>query len=288
MSKDMVKSEKPATDVATFTSFADMPEHLKNESAAGINGLDSSDFKLPRIKLLQALSPEVRAYPGKAIPGHFWHSGANVSLGNDFKFVPASASKRAILWSSRNNGAKLVAFSSDGRNWSMGGNQSHELTVKGLPKPVMVNTGKDVVSSRLLEWGSSNPADPKSPPAATLIYEYLCYLPDHPEMSPCIMGMYRTAIDNAKKLNTSLLQIRKPIYSVVVDCISEEIQENGNVWSVPSFKLAGWASKEAYTISKKMSEDYEAYTAVYTSDEVTGNSSSASKSAPIKDDEIPF
>ncbi len=286
MAKDIVKASSNLPE--SFVPFTDLPDHLKDENATGIKGLDSSDFKLPRIKLLQALSPEVRAYPGIAIPGHFWHTGSNTSLGSDFKFVPATASKRVILWSSRNNGAKLIAFSQDGRNWTSGGNQKHQINVKGVPNPVTIATGKDVASSRLLEWGSSNPSDPKSSPAATLIYEYLVYLPDYPSLSPCMLGMYRTAIDNAKKLNTSLLQMRKPIYSVVVDCIAEELQDNGNVWSVPSFKLAGWATKNAYVIAKQMSEEYDAYTANYTADEVEGNSSSSKSNAPIKDDEIPF
>ena len=285
------------TDIAkvensSLISFdGDVPEHLRNETSTGIKGLDSSDFKLPRIKLLQGLSPEVEAFPGKALKNNFWHTGRNMSLGDNFKLVVVNAGKRVLVWSSRQLNAKLLAFSRDGKTWDYGGNSILEINVKGVATPVKISTGKDVPSSRLLEWGSTNPSDPRSPPAATLIYEYLCYLPDHPELSPVIMGMYRTATDNAKKLNTSLLQMRKPCYSLIVDCVAEKLTGPEGAWSVPSFKLAGWAPKTTFDLCKSMAEEYETYVGAYSPDDgdevkPTANMSSG-KSIP-KDDEISF
>lgn len=269
---------------------ADLPEHLRNEKTAGITGLDPSDFKLPRIKLLQALSPEIRQFPGIALPGIFWHTGSNISLGNDFKFIPACAFKRVILWSSRNQNATVLAYSKDGRSWDSGGNSQFQIQVKGSNNPVTIRTGANVASSRLLDWGSSDPANPRSPPAATLIYEYLCYLPMRPELSPVMLGLYRTAANNAVKLNTTLLQLRMPTYSVVVDCVSKELQDDGNVWSVPTFKPAGRAGKEAFAISKQIASEYESYSKNYDiSDlEKSVDKNDYSKSVNVKDDEIPF
>jgi hypothetical protein len=250
----------------------------------GLEGLDQSDYKLPRIKLLQPLSPEVRSFPGQAIPSQFWHCGANVDLGTQFDFVAAVASKRVILWAPREAGGAMLAYSADGKTWTTGGDQTFDLELKGK-KRVSWNTRENVVQSRLLEWGSSDPSDEKSPPAATLIYEYLCYLPTHPDLSPCMLGVYRTAIHNAKKLNTSLLMLRKPLAAVKISCFSDMMQEGGNAWAVPNFKLAGYVQLKDYEVAKEMAAQYTSYTAEYHPDEERG---SKAKLASITNDEIPF
>lgn len=241
-----------------------VPDYLKDTTSTGLEGLGKDDFKIPRIKLLQALNPEVRSFQGQAIPGEFWHTGANTSLGSEFLFVPILAGKRVILWDPNEGkqGGDILAFSRNGLDWQTGGDKEFKVTLKG-GKNVVWHTKKNVLQSKLDDWGSSDPEENNSPPAATLIYEYLCYLPDHAELSPCVMGAFRTALPNAKRFNTDLFMRRKPTASLAVRCFADEKTEGKLAWFVPQFKLAGFVSDELYAVTSKLGEKYAEYTAEY-------------------------
>lgn len=280
----MAKQKAPKNEVTVPKSTAlaaldAVPDYLQDTGSTGLEGLGKDDFRVPRIKLLQALNPEVRSFQGIAIPGEFWHTGGNISLGSEFLFVPILAGKRVILWDPNEGqrGGDILAFSKDGVNWQAGANKTFPVKLKG-GKSVTWATGKNVAASKLDEWGSSDPSVDNSPPAATLIYEYLCYLPDRPELGPCVMGAFRTAIPNAKGFNTSLFMLRKPTASVAVRCFADEKTEGRQAWFVPQFKLAGYVSRELYAVTSKLGEQYAEYTAEYDKAEAQA------AEAPDKDD----
>lgn len=295
MSTSVAVVTKPNT--ALITPMSELPDYLKDVAGGGnIDALDSGDYTIPRLKLLQSGSPECKADPRNAIQGEYWHTGTGENLGKSTKIVILSVHKRVILWSARSGGnSEMLAFSSDGRNWDMGGNQTFDVEVdRQTGRKIKVNTNTDVQTSRLLEWGASDPNNPKSPPVATLIYEYLCMLPERPDLSPVVFGMYRTMTANAKKLNTQLLMIRnqrKPITSVAIECTVDTEEKDGDSWFIPDFKLAGYVSKEVYLIAKQMSESYDKQLAEYKpgNDAVVEEVKTKAKdTTKILDDEIPF
>ena len=251
----------------SLQSLDQVPDYLNGDRQTGLDSLDQTDFKVPRIKILQPLNPEIKSFQGKAIPGEFWHTGSNTSLGLEFNFVPCIASKKVILWNPRDEGGGMLAFSSDGKTWQQGANTEFSVKIKNVKKPIIWSTGKDVQSSGLLNWGTFNPDDPDSGPAAQLSYEYLCYLPDFPNLSPVVMGVSRTAIANAKAFNTALLMLRKPIQSVQVRCFSDEKSEDVNTWWVPNFEMSGFVGKDIYDIAKSISEKQAGYKTDYEHDE---------------------
>lgn len=246
-----------------------LPTSTKN---TGMENMDKEDFKTPRIILLQALNPEIKTFQGVAFPGNFWHTGMNVNLGESFDFVPALASKRVILWRPRSdNEGGILAFSKDGKTWATGGNQEFRVRLKNVKEPVVWNTGKDVISSRLAEFGTSNPEDPQSAPAATVVYEYLCYLINRPELSPCVLGVSKTGLPNGKSFNTSLGMIArtgKPISCVGVRCFAEVKSNSDGEWTVPNFKTLGFVPKAVYEQAKAMADQYGEYNVEYSQDEV--------------------
>lgn len=269
----MAKQRAPKTDLVTkpnnIIPFGDMPDYLKDTSSDKIGNLGEGDFKVPRIMMLQALSPEVKTYQGEAIPGEFWHNSAAKSLGSEFIFIPVIVNKRVILWRPRHEGGGMLAFSRDAVNWDMGANQTFNVTLKkGDKNAVKWQTGKNVPTSGLVDWGSSNPDEENSQPAATLTYEYLCYLPNNPELSPCLFGVSKTGLPNGKQLNTSLFMLRKPTASVAVRVWATEQSSGSDTWFVPQFKTAGFVSKEVYEITSKLAEQHKDYKAEYTQDEV--------------------
>ena len=248
-----------------------VPAYLQGKSSDAFDGFNKEDFKIPRVKLLQALNPEIKTFQGQAIPGEFWHTIANKSLGSEFRMVVIKPSKRVILWDANDGkqGGNILAFSSNALDWDSGAGQKFRVKLKGQKENVEWDTGRNVLSSGLLDWGSSNPEDSNSPPAAQLTYEYLCYLPDHPDLSPCVLGLFRTAHGNAKSFNSALLNFRGPTTSLVVRCFAQERTDGGNSWTIPKFQTIGRTSEELFKTCEALKERYADYKADYKQEDVT-------------------
>jgi len=275
-------------------SLEEMPDYLKGVSQTSNFGLDQSDFKVPLVKLLQAQSPEcVSGQPG-AKAGEFWHTGAKKSLGTSFTFIPAHIGKKVILYepTKSGTGGRILAYSKDSLEWDSGANSSFTVNVKGAAKPIIWKTGKDVHSSGLLGWGSSNPDDEKSAPAAMLIYSYICMLLGDDgkvlnELSPAVFGVYKTAIPSAQELNTQFLMLRGPGQkvapppSVIVKASVKHKSKDGINWTIPVFQPVGRVKDAAiYKDACQLGEQYATYQADFT--EVV------QESGPVVDDKIPF
>ena len=269
----MVKNEiaklDDNTDIIPFDEKVDwLPDAPSNK---GMEGLGKDDVKTPTIVLLQALSPQIRTFQGVAFPGEFWHTGMNVSLGTSFDFVTALISKRVILWRPREDqGGGILAFSRDGRTWATGGNSEFRVKLKGKKEVTVWKTGKDVLSSRLTDFGTMDPDDNHSPPAAMTSYEYLVYLIKHPELSPVVLRTNKTSLPNGKALNTSLLTLakaNKPIQSVAVRCFVDQKKNDIGEWTIPNFKTIGLVSKSIYQTVVEMADKYGDYNIDYTQDD---------------------
>lgn len=278
-------TEVAVKDNNSIIPMDQVPDYLKGDERTGLETLGQKDYKIPRILLLQGQSPECRAFPGVAIPGMFWHNNANVSLGNKLNMVSGLVSKKAILFKPRWDGGGILAFSGDAVKWDSGANKEFVVhPIDKNPATVTWKTGKDVASSGLLEWGSSNPGVENAPPAATFIYEYLVYLPDHPMLSPALVSVSKTALPAGKALNTTYMMLKRPASAVVIEATIKEEHDDRNAWYVPSFRSVGWANKEIFDLTSKMGKMYENYKVEYTDEEYT---KSEAKPA-VTGDEIPF
>lgn len=175
-----------------------VPSFMEPYRGKGLEGLSKADLEIPRIKLLQALSPECTEF-NDAKPGHFWHTIGEVSLGPSIKIVPVYTDISFILWRPRHMGGGILARAADGIHWSPADAHFTVQLVKDGPQ-VTWTTKATVAQSGLDEWGSSNIADPNSQPAATKMYNVAVILPDlDRELSPAVVTMQRTAITVARK-----------------------------------------------------------------------------------------
>ena len=155
-----------ANEVAPASKFA-LPAHLQGKPKVSNWGeIDPRQRMLPRLKLLQATSPECATYPGVAIPGQFWHTTLTQSLGSELLGVPLYRRQSYTLWTPKGvpgqeppDGVFHVRFPNN-------------------PKTYTWKTAKTVRESGLDKFGSSRPDDEKSHPAATLTFEVLWFLPD--------------------------------------------------------------------------------------------------------------
>jgi hypothetical protein len=59
-----------------------------------------------------------------------------------------------------------------------------------------------------------NPNDPNSPPAATLMYNFVMAFPDHPELPPAVLTFQRSSIKMGRRFNTKLKTVRTPLFGL--------------------------------------------------------------------------
>lgn len=198
-----------------------MPDFMKGQGSAGLEAADSSDTEIPRVQLLQSVSPEVEDFD-EAKAGLFWHNMAEIGLGTEVSVIPVLLEKRLTLWRPRPEGG-ILARSSDLIHWTPA-NARFEVKIKGRKDVVIWETKDTVAKSGLTEWGSSNPDDPNSPPAAVLSYNFLMLFPDHLDLGPAVVTLQRSSARVARKLIGKLKMVNAPTYGIklVMSSVKEE------------------------------------------------------------------
>lgn len=162
------------------------------------------DIIIPRIKLIQKISPELETHDN-AVDGEFWHTIAEQSLGAELRAVPLLTNVSVVLWAPRGDERRILARSSDRQNWDVGGNTVFEVKPKGAPKQQWDTKGS-VRESGLLEFGSSIEGDPNSQPAAAETFSFMWWLLDYPQFSPAIIINTRSSVKPAKSLISKVMQ----------------------------------------------------------------------------------
>jgi len=224
--------------------LAALPAYLKGREAVAMEGIGQEDYATPRLVLLQALSPQVEEELGKA--GNFFHSGGEVDLGPELVVTPCYITKAYTLWRPRPEGG-ILARSRDAISWDKTG--TWEVKLKGIPKPVTWRiTDLNVKASGLAAWGSSNPEDPDSPPAATLAYNIPVMIQGQYDLGPVAISMQRSQVKVAKKLLGRLRMATVPYYSLAIPlCAVKDQGPEGPFYNVKFGKFGHITEKEFHT-----------------------------------------
>lgn len=226
---------------------AGLPDYLRNYNVGGEDNFDSSDVVIPRIKLLQGLSKEVEEYD-EAKTGSFWHTGLDMNLGSEIKFVVADRRKKYLLVAPIADGQGILARSDDAVMWDRKG--SWTVKIKGVKNPVTWTIDDlNVEKSGLTNWGTMIPEDSDSPPAATLFYDYLVFLPDHLDLGPAVISLARSQIKKAKKGLNDKIQLHRtngrPMQSIMFSAKSVDDSADGQDFKNWSFTSAGFVQDES-------------------------------------------
>ena len=247
-----------ATALAKVEDNDSVPSYLKDYSGPMTNSaMDAEDRVVPVVKLLQAISPELDAFD-QAKKGTYWHSILNESLGNELRFIVLAARKSYVLFAPRGDERTILARAVDGKRWDRP-NEDFEVKVKGVAKPVVWSTRGSVAESGLANFGTSIPGDPQSAPAATLVYEYLVFLPDYPECSPALVRLSRSGIKRGKDLNSkmSLRSSTAPQFAQIYTAVVTEEQGDEGSYYGWAFKSAGLASEQDFKTAVNMAKSFE-------------------------------
>jgi hypothetical protein len=206
----------------------------------GFGNVTAQDMIVPRLKLLQGLSPEVKENPRQFIQGEFYHSVLGDMLGESIRVVPLQVMRTIELWAPRDSNEGLLARSLDGKSWDKP-NQEFTVRLKSGRKAVWKTLGS-VGESGLGEFGTSEPGNPKSPPAASLTYRTALYMPDHSELSPCLMISSRMATRAIQDLITRVNARHiggTAFYAQQYQLVASKQQRGPNEFYVPAFRNEG-------------------------------------------------
>lgn len=231
------KSSLPAATSNTSAEAPAMPDFMRQQAGRGLESLGAGDYEVPRLKLLQAISPEV--IEGGFKPGQFYNTVLEEALDGPISCVPLYVSKAYILWRPRPpiDMGGMIARADDGVHWSP---PSGEFDVKVDKRGTTVKwkMAPTVAASGLAEWGSFDPNDPKSPPAATQMINVAMWMREYPELSPVVMTFQRGSIRAGRKFIGKLKMSTAPIYGRIFN-VSSFDDKNSNGDSYKNFRLEG-------------------------------------------------
>jgi hypothetical protein len=187
-----------------------LPAFMRGQAGMGTERIGTADIEIPRLKLLQALSPEVQEADHKQ--GHFFHAVAERTIGNEVGIVIVYVDQAFILWRPRKAGGGILARAADGVHWNPPSATFDIQLDNG--KKVTWRTAPTVMKSGLAEWGSLDPSDPQSQPAATRMYNLVVVMPEIPELSPVVVTLQRAGIRVARKLMAKLKIAQAPSFGL--------------------------------------------------------------------------
>lgn len=257
---------KPATKAVVKRepgSGGSVPAYLQNRKTATTTTMRQQDLIVPRVKLLQALSPEIEDFAPHARPGTFWHNIMGQNVGNEdedykaFDFICFKSRYFYLLFAPRNDPRIILARANDGIHWSPSSGQ-FKVKPKGASREVVYTLKPTVEASGLAEFGTAIPGDPESQPAATLIYEYLIYMPDYSDLGPMILSLARSQIKKGKVINSAhqMTGVAMSGLRFRAEIIQEQSAE-GPYYNY-QFKRAGWATEEEANQAETYAERFAA------------------------------
>ena len=267
-----VAKKTRATEVATRKEApppaVQNPAHYRRFGNIGIQ-----DMEIPALKLLQGLSPEVKANH-ELRAGNFYHSILEQDLGEELQAVVLLVHHSVILRTPKNVrgvDSQVLARSADGINWDKP-NQRFEVQLPHGGKTEWF-TGRDVQASGLLDWGSSDPKNRNSTPAAQHVYTVIMRLLEPQIEGPVIYTGSVTANRKIMQLN-SKIDLRAasgtPPLRQIYKVWPEERQGGAGIsWFVPNFTAAGELPKDDKRFDEFMAQA-ERLDALYPSLKVVG------------------
>lgn len=184
----------------------------------GQEQIDNDDIFLPRLKLGQAMSPEVK--DGDVEEGDLFNSVTGEVIcraGEKLPVIILLHNKEYILWDDRKGDdrgmlARAQRVLDEGKpryKWNTPG-ETYEVKVDGKTK-VKYKLGTYIDEDNLNQWGTQLPGNADSPPAANEHQNYVVALPTR-DYELIAVSMSRTQVGVAKKLNTSLKSGRAAIF----------------------------------------------------------------------------
>lgn len=221
-----------------------IPDFMKGMAGQGTESLSSDAIQPPRIKLMQAISPELEEYDGLKA-GDWLNTVTGENYGQSVKIIPCYLTEAYFLFAPRVPGSPggLLARANDGVHWNPA-NKDFEVVVDKKGRKVTWSTADTVAKSGLAAWGTSDPEDESSPPAATHAINCMLLLAENLDEGPMVLSFMRSAIKTGKKFAGNLKLSRVPAFGRVFELYSQKVDGPSGSYLEPRIKAAGFVADE--------------------------------------------
>lgn len=238
-----------------------VPSFLQEyHGATGSEDIGSEDLAIPRLKLCQAMTPEVQE--GFAKPGDLMLNVTGEVLEQPLRFVPVAVGKEYILWNpERGQGilARAKRVFHGGQAKYMWDKQDETFDVKFRNGPrVTWETKRFVEDNGMHRFGSAVPSDPDSGPAATAHHNFIVALPDYDDMIVAL-SLSKSQEKRARDLNAMMKMSKLPIFARIFTVQTvDERSAQGDEYKNYKFAPAGVVQDEArFTNYKSVFESFK-------------------------------
>jgi len=226
--KNEIAKVDDAKKELAIASGSQLPAFMQEDSGKGLENMRAEDMATPRLILMQALSKELLKNNALSA-GDFFHSATEEIFSEPLLVTPIYYDRRYLLWNPRDSGGGILARSDDGVNWSPPNAEFDvKLDKKDGGHKVKWKTAPTVAKSGLAEWGSMNPADPQSPPAATLMHNFVFAFPGDPDRMPAVFTFQRSLVQEGRKFLTRLKAQRAPMFGTIFELSSTDETKGDN------------------------------------------------------------
>lgn len=233
--------EDASKSVAAYTGSDSIPDYMRADAGAGTEAFGADDVTLPRLKLLQGTSPELDKYNDAKL-GDYFHTGAEIALTGPVRIVPIYSDLQYVLWNPRDSGGGILARAVDGQHWDPR-DQTFKVRLdkKDGGADVVWKTAKTVKQSGLNRWGTLDPNNNQSPPAATKMYNFLFAFPDFPDLPLALFSFQRASLKyGAQFINKIRSMPAAPMWATCFVLESEGTRSKKNEpFKIPILTAAG-------------------------------------------------
>ncbi len=252
-------------DIGALTNA---PAHLQGEKPEGFANVEKDDVTMPRLKLLQALSPEVTDSGMTA--GIIVHSAdPNLKFGEKVQFIPLGFFKSRIMWKDPKQGGGQICTAVDGRTARSPKGQTAE--------------GKATASCAecvLKDWNNDTEDEDEKQPKCTLYMNF----PSLVNGMPMALSFERTKIKAGKDLISLAQLLGKGGYPIYAGKYLLSVVASKNKQGQPYFTFQvssrGFIQDKAeYEEAKKLAHTFENVKV-----EVDAEGNSSAPSAPARND----
>lgn len=249
------KADVPAKQASREVSAGQMPDYIRGKAGQGVVGWKPEDLIIPRLDLMQDGSPKV--VDGDQESGEFVHNVTEESFGPSVDIIPLIAKRQYMLWKPRHEGGGILARADDGIHWVPANKSFEVMPHKGLKKKVVWTTAKTVDQSGLAAWGSMDPDDPDSPPAANEMATIVFLIKDKPNIGPVVASLQRGSLGVGKKFVQRLMFDEVPTCGRIwtMEAVAAQNAEGQSFWSY-KFSPAGWTPKELFEQAEKLQKRF--------------------------------
>lgn len=211
-------------EAAISTDMRQVPDFMQDYMGRGMENVGRDELAQPFLTLIHPNAKIMQIYD-QLEPGFLFHTSAekmwdirqNKQGAAPLRVVPIYQDTRYTLWNPRDSGGGILARADDGVNWSPQAEFTVVLDKKDGGHSVVWDTRGTVEQSGLWRFGTKNPKDPKSTPAAMKSINFLVGFPDYPDLQPGVLVFQSGSIKVGRTWNSKMASIRAPKFGLVFE-----------------------------------------------------------------------